>query len=348
MRIAIAHVDLVLLWHLALLLLACSQRTSDAVVNLNLKSSKLSNLLRSVDPIKEGADDNDNTAAAANGVDESSSERGQKSTLEKPQDIIQLDLSGRINALIAGPVTPRDPNSLESPAQPLVILSEDNPLSFIFSTDYDFSRCWYGARRLVGTLQWAPQSPPASSFWRHFVPSRVDVSREEGLQCDEIGANQAAAHWSREEKLQPTLQVRQTDTGDKSLSVQIRPRQPNNRLTYELNLHSSERLLPVPARSEACYLPDITVNALGHVEARNEVGFPWRNAWWGTRLAVRRRLGWTALGLAADTDPDTWVRLDVSHSTDTYATTAQLGLQLEEWRSTAHFSLRQDVVVPGN
>ena len=335
-------------WYSCLLLIANAQ----AIVNLNLKSSLISDLLRH----RQGG--------ATSGSDSSQSNSGLESPSKKQSttssDLVRIDLSGRIHSHIAGPCLDDTNTEASEQKRPLIWLPS-SPLSFILGADYDFSKCWYGVQRWFATTRWTPAQTNAN-----WIPSRIDCVREQPhIQTTnrEDGANLIRIDWDiNQDQFHERAQWRRNDVGDSTLSLvhsqSFLPQHPQ-RLALELHVHNRHLPSEIPRthntlQDDDWFLPDITINAMGHIESRNQVSFPWRDAIWGARLVIKRRLGWSCMGLATSTDAggdaesDTWVGLDVSCATaNQAATTARLGAKLENIRATAHVALRQDLVAAG-
>jgi hypothetical protein len=340
--------------------------SADAVVKINLKSSLLTKLLGGDRPAADGGEDLDNGVAA----------QPQKSAVKErlSSDLVQLDLSGRIHSHIIGPlpILPERQNSMstydsgrEESSRPLFWVPA-SPVSVFLSTDYDFSKRWYGARRLLATLRWRKQPsfvPPGGiPFARRMAPAQLDLVGERGLEAGDH-AGEVALQWGSDEEngwlVKPGVRARLTDSGDASVSLTL-PLE-KKRLLCELNVINGKQLAPARHRTsttstdddmDTWWIPDLSINALGHLKSRNEVSFPsplkqYYDGNFGARLVVRRRLGWSVLGMATDQEPETWLRLDLS-CTDAacrYSTTARLSAQLERLRSTAQVSLCQDIAV---
>ena len=302
-----------------------------AVLNLNLKSSHLTDLLRK----------NDARIASQDGA--------QTSKMQQKTDILQLDLSGRMHTHVVGAPQYRLDTDDEI-IRPLIRVG--GPFSLIFSTDYDFSRRWYGAQRFFATLRWKRPFLRTSSL----MPMQVDVVGEQGI---DVGARDASAGqlvfgWGGGDDahgILSTVRVRTTRSGDASLKVAL---PVHKRVDLEMNFVNGKQLPHqerIRKKLEDWWIPDVALNALGHLKSQNEGWFrsPLKqfDGSFGVRLTVRRRLGWSVLGLATDQEPETWVGVDLQSidGQNRYSTTARVEAQLQRLRRSAHLSLRQDVAV---
>ena len=293
-----------------------------AVVNINLKSSQLSELLRR----SEG------TVTTQDGAQ---IPVPPKNPQQQMTDILQLDLSGRMHTHLVG--AKQSDDEIIRPIIPV-----DGPFSLIFSTDYDFSQRWYGARRFLTTLRW---KRPYASIFSPLMPVQVDVVGERGI---DVGAGDASAGqlvfgWGRGD----TVRLRTTKSGDASLKVAL---PVHKRVHMEMNLVNGKQLPHQERKNlEDWWIPDVAINAMGHLKSQNRGWFksPLKqfDGSFGVRLVVRRRLGWSVLGLATDQEPETWVGVDLQSidARNRYSTTASVEAQLQRLRSSAQLSLCQDI-----
>jgi hypothetical protein len=308
----------------------------EAAVNLNLKSSLLQNLLRG-----------DRNAV---GDDQATEARRQK----QKAGMIQLDLSGKVNTHVIGPVLRLPESRQSSDGQNRPLIETNRPLSFIVSADYDFAQRWYGARRLYATLRWKQER--LGRVFGKFLPVLIDLVGERGLDGGrEATAGQLVFRWDNSGTVVSTVKARATRSGDVSLSLVL---PVHNRIDFEMNVvngfqlpkASSARMRQEP--DSDWWIPNVAVNALGYLRSQNDVCFrsPLRqfDGSFHVRLVVRCRLGWSALGLAMDQEPEYWVGLHVQSSDDKRnqcSTTARIEAQLYRLRDSAHVSIRQDVAV---
>ena len=318
----------------------------EAVVNLNLKSSQLSKLLRE-NPSNTSTETITPTAA---------NNKKQKA------DMLQLDLSGRVDTLIVGPEScTRLPTAAAAAAaddtQVRPLIGTDRPFSVIASAEYDFSKAWYSVRRLFGTVRWINPNGHLNQHYRRLVPSQIDLIGELALagadSYDPI-AGEIVVGWDDGEARAMTtkLNTRIANSGTASVSLAV---PVNHRVDLEMKVSNSLQLpsqvaIAQPKKNDSWWIPDVSINALGHFRSQNEGWFqsPFKQYYdgsFGVRVVVRQRLGWSMLGAATDTDPDTWVcfHLKSLDRDRRYATTARVRAQLQRPLASAHLSVSHNV-----
>eukprot|EP00977_Amphora_coffeiformis_P019815 scaffold7485_cov176-Amphora_coffeaeformis.AAC.2 len=309
----------ILLW---LLLVVARVSSVNAGLNLNFRSKQLSNII---------------------GNKESSPPEQNEAKKESP-DLLRLDLSGRLQILLAG-----NQQEEESPirvTRPLLPLKVGKTLSnrFVpkrvnFAVDYDFARSLWGIIRLVPEAVWEVSHGSGKYFL--YSPHQVGVSILQGVAPGIENALETQVRWtnpwhqSTDARESALLRMRCQDTGLASISCSV-PLHP--RVSYEgalsKNLWGPPTTLPLPGattRQQDWWLPDICINALGAMQAHNQVWMGRTSARrLGFRLSVRKQLEWSILSSPVEQDSKTHISLQVEGATSQWRTGVRLESTLDE------------------
>ena len=300
-----------LAWHLLFLIIMGLHATisSGASINLNLKSGLLTRLLGEYSSNRNANDPVDPSSATAAAVSK-----------EPTKGKVSLDLSGQYHCLIAGP---RDNRGTKETLIPLFCLGTVTkgwtPPSLFLSIEYNFSRAWYGATRLLTNLQWSYQSHEIRTETSG-SPFTINVKMEKDLEktdeyAAEVGLSLKA--WNRKP---PHLAVRWEAT-----CRQVMVSAPLHRC---LELAWRSILLPkkpttsyfasrLPAATEDWWIPNLMINTAGRLTSKNEFGLGMnKRRRMGVRLMIRRQLGWSAFGGGISDDQNTLVKLEVTGMDD--------------------------------
>lgn len=155
----------------------------DASVNLNLKSSVLSNILRP--PGEEEDDDQQQQHPQQNRFN--TPRRGNQKVRDdknkEESNFLRLDLSGRAQCHLLGPVVLDAPTTTTRP----MIRTTAGPfpaLAVVVGADYDFSQRWYGATRLLASLGWHKQSTASSSITSSNMAVAVAMDTDDRTDAD--------------------------------------------------------------------------------------------------------------------------------------------------------------------
>ena len=324
------------LWRL--LISVCFVKLGSADVNLNLKSSFLTDLL------KEKSIDKEN---------------GSSSSVLSRQaaDLLKLDMTGKVQCHVLGPPD-EDPRS-ERALVPFV--KTPGPPTVIVGANYDFSHRRLGVTRFLTTLRWK-RNVERNNVLPYILPIRLDVSAEHALVGDRDYAAELQVDWeSNVDRLATFIKARLDSRGITGLSFFVpfhRRFQWQGKLTSSIPQKPDPSFeLPPPSRTtnrdNPWWVPDIRINALGHVESNNEAWFnsPFRNeqqqdSRLGFRLAIRRRLQWRALGLPSDDyEPDTTLRLEIRGVNAQTMATARLEAELERPLQSIRLAVLQELIV---
>ena len=282
----------------ALILIECVQHIR-AGLNLNFKSQQLTNIFHS----------------------RKSPEVQQEVPKKESPDFLRLDLSGRIQVLLAGQETETASTKIIKPIFPWQH-STSNPFvprNVDVSLDYDFAKSSFGILRLVpGCTFDIPNERPAKAY----IPCRLDMALEKGLAAGVENAIETRVWWkpwrhNSYTALEPScVALRYEDTGHSALSCSL-PLHP--RVSFEgtlsKNLWGSRTRLAVPKSTtsdEDWWLPDLSISALGRMQANKQIWFGKGSSRWGFRLAVRRQLEWSILNNPSVDQQDAKTYLSVS------------------------------------
>jgi hypothetical protein len=395
-------------------------------ISLNIKSSQLSSLLSG-----ERNDKSDVQGISSIHSPEAESPSKKSSGITDTSSLVRLDLSGRLNIDLLGPVL-----QYQSPSETLPLIRVPVEFSATKSTgkasqamhsaipnvqvgiDYDFGRKWWGFTGFRTAARWTrfrtlsrdpTGNDESSSLKRNgllsavlgyrisrLVPISLEIGNEYSTTAcrydtfthadHEFGANGAGrvtVQWlplveaSASETtrganmLHPSVTGKILTNGSSGLSASL---PLNRRFRLQWNLSNAKtRLIPKPSVSPEgkfdWVIPDVSINALGLLESRNEAwvkterfpfleGAPSVGGNVGFRLYIRRQLQWNALSIGASPSADsarfdessysTLLRLDVK-AIDTFrsgmSTTARLETILERPIDSTSISLIQETNV---
>ena len=316
-----------LLW-LLLLLLPHIITTVHAGLNLKFRSQQLSNIL---------------------GGKEQSSPPQQKEPKKESPDFLRLDLSGRLQILIAG----RDEQEEESAtriAKPLLPIKSEKILTNPFvpqkvnlAVDYNFAQSPWGVLRLVPEAVWdLSDGIGQDSLYR---PRQLDLAMEQGVAPGTENALETRVWWKNpwrqstdvvmQSRASPVVRIRCQNTGLASIScgVPLHPR-VSYEGTFSKNLWGPRTRLPVPdatTMQQAWWLPDICINALGAMQAHNQVWMGRASARrLGFRLSIRKQLEWSLLNSPVEQDSKTYISLQVEGATSQWHSGVRLESSLDE------------------
>jgi hypothetical protein len=397
-------------------------------ISLNIKSSQLSSLLSGE---RNEKSDIQGISSIHSPEAESSSKKSSRiiNTLRDTSSLVRLDLSGRLNIDLLGPVL-----QYQSPPETLPLIrvpvefseSASKPSRTMCSAipnvqvgiDYDFGQKWWGFTGFRTAARWTrfrsmsrdpTGSDESSSLERkgllstvlgyrisRLVPISLEIGNEYSTTAcrydafthadHEFGANGAGrvtVQWpplveaSASETarganmLCPSLTGKILTNGSSGLSALL-PLHRRFRLHWNLS-NAKTRLTQKPTVSPEgkfdWVIPDVSINALGLLESRNEAwvktkripfleGAPSAGGSVGFRLYIRRQLQWNALSIGVSPSADsarfdessysTLLRLDVK-AIDTFrsgmSTTARLETILERPIDSTSISLIQETNV---
>jgi hypothetical protein len=223
------------------------------------------------------------------------------------------------------------------------------PPSLILSIEYNFSRAWYGATRLLTTLQWSYRSDEVDTETSG-SPFTVNVKTEKDLENPGEYAAEVGVSWKTLNRNPAHLAIRwEPYCGQVSVSAPLHKR---------LDLAWRSILLPkkpttgyfvsrFPSPTEDWWIPNLMINTAGRLTAKNEVGLVVnKKRRVGVRLMISRQLGWSAFGGAIVDDPDTLMRLEVT-GMDNRAesvSTATMETVLERVRASTRWTLSHEQV----
>jgi hypothetical protein len=324
-------------WRLFLMML-CLHVTMTAgaqPINLNLKSGLLSRLLGDSSNSNERFDSSSSTAA---------------SSRESLKGKVSLDLSGKYHCLVAGPQEQRKTQGTLIPLFGLGTTTKGwTPPSLILSIEYNFSRAWYGATRLLTDIQWSYRSDeletePSES------PFTINVKTEKDLEKPGEYAAEVGASWKALNRNPVHLAVRwEPSCGQVSASAPLHKRLE---LAWRCILLRNKPTTGYfasrfPSPSDDWWIPNLMINTGGRLTSKNEVALAFdKKRRIGVRLMVRRQLGWSAFGGAIVDDPDTLVRLEVRGMDDGAESfsTATMETVLERVRESTRWTLSHEQV----
>ena len=281
------------------------------------------------------------------------SSREQKQPKKESPDLLRLDLSGRLQILIAGHQQEEEPpTKVVRPLLPLKVekLSSNPfvPKRVNLAVDYDFAQSIWGIIRVVPEAVWdVSHSLEEDSLYR---PQQVGVSIQQGIAPGMENALATEVRWKNpwrrwtKARASPVLRIRCKETGLASISCGI-PLHP--RMSYEgsfsKDLWGPPTRLPLPdptTRQQDWWLPDICINALGAMQAHNQIwmGRP-SEPRLGFRLTVRKQLEWSVLNSPLEQDTKTHISLQVEGAASQWRTGLRLESTLDEPLATARFAL---------
>jgi hypothetical protein len=228
-------------------------------------------------------------------------------------------------------------------------------------------------------------------FWSRLVPAGVKIQAEHCLQDDREFVGQVAVDWEHPDFVdsqegRPSVQARFDSTGKTEAFIQL-PLHQRLQVQWKVSTSNDGDIMQVPHYQEseegptatkrggssssssgdenAWWMPDVSVDALGRMESKNEAWLPspmfGPGGRVGLRLFVSRRLNWNAMGFANDgMESQTLLKLEVQaisggssrgvlQDTDTTnypkgqsITTARLETELERPVSAARLFVLQE------
>ena len=330
-----------------LLLVLLQASCIHAGLNLNFRSQQLSNLL---------------------GAQQSSQQSPQPSVQTKKEspDFLRLDLSGRLQILLAGHETTTTTPTTNRIIRPLLPLRESEksspylPDQVNLSVDYDFAQCSWGVLRIVPSYIWKlgrPYHRPYQDDDDSADEPALEIAIEKNLASG-IPSAVEGRYLNQQGCL---LRARCENTGLVSLSCWL---PLHSRLSYQGTLarhvwgsqphQASTSRLPneTNLQQEDWWLPDLSLSALGTLQAQKQVWVtpPSRQATEttnnnrrvGFRISVRRQLDWSMLqqqNTAAPHDGKTRVRLQVEGAAPDWRVGALLESTLEAPVQDSHTTL---------
>ena len=331
------------LWRFILFITLQGVLGAGAPINLNFKSGLLSRLL--------------GNSPATEKDSGSFRDSGSATSKERSKGRVSLDLSGCYHCLVAGPRT--DP-TVEGAPIPLfssgVQTKGWSPPSLILSAQYNFSQAWYGATRLISSLQWSYQrdDPKLAKNNKVAMPFTVKLKSEKGLTESDDYAAELDVSWKGvdPDRNPPNLSLRWAPTCSqvaiaapllqrvdfvwKSLFLQRRPSSG----------HFSSQFIPSP--QEDWWIPILKINTAGRLTSRNQAGFlVGKKRRVGVRLVLSRQLGWSAFGGTPISDvQETLMRLEVTGMDDRAESfsTVTMETALERIRTSTHWTLTHEQV----
>jgi hypothetical protein len=288
---------------LVLLLLVDLSHAKANVVNLNLKSARLENSLRT-----ENTKDSVPPPATPTTITSPSSSSSKK-------NLIQLDLSGTAELFLRGP-SPVD----EDAAHPMFVsssLSSTRPRQpFILATaEYNFHQKWYGLTRLGSIFRWKTKTT-AMREGNPFLPKRVDCKADTDLASSlAIETTGLVLDWNADqhERNRPSLEIkldhglgvarlgsflplhRRLDVRLQSHGIWRRHQKQATGFFSPTSKHIREHL--------DWWIPDLSMNTMGQVSSQNQVhGNVGRSHESSrlveVRLVLRRNLSFTGMETA--------------------------------------------------
>jgi hypothetical protein len=303
-----------------------------------------------------------------------SNSRNGRSLPPKPKapEHLRLDLSGHVETHLVGPAPVDD--ALPPPVFELPI-SNFVRVSVLTGANYDFSQQWFGVNRIFGTLRFhwtqkwhrplqGEQRAPiqTTSLLQKLRLSSLDLTREQSLLHMRDRATTLGCKLGRDKVLLSEIKIRITDAGQRDVSLSI----PwMRRFCWQCNVSNPDHLSPTlfPGSSKKYYatnrdteddwwIPDVRVDALGQIEAKNEVWFRSSRKssdGFGTNLGfmlkVKRRTNFSPLGFSGSAEPEcTQLSLDVCHvgHAQRLANTLRVETLLEQPLASMRFLLRQN------
>jgi len=393
-------------------LLSLPSAVHAAGVRLNLKSAVLSNLL-GIPQDTDESNDKGSSWGATNASQKNAASRDRPAGSKKNEpvqkkdpDLLRLDLSGNIQCQLVGPTT--------ATSQPLFVTEPYSSSQLLprvtLSADYDFSKRWYGATRLLASVgcrrktnppgsamttsetdndyndvdaaELAPMSTAdietrnAGSIWSNLrvLPTGFHARAEQGLLLEEEGdvAGQIVIDWGDSE-IADTIEnngeefssvtARIESTGKRGVAVSL-PLHQRLKLQWKVsdNVQNGEFKSPLETMEQeetenAWWMPDISVDALGRMESKNQAWFQSPLGRTGVRFSCSRRLNWNAMGFGGDgMESQTLLQLQVQAVQQSQGsgggrssavkrqstTTAQLQTILERPLSSARLVVRQE------
>lgn len=301
-----------------------------AGLNLNFRSQQLSNIF---------------------GGKQSPPPQQEKSNRKKESpDLLRLDLSGRLQILLAASQGEEEPTTARviEPLFPLTTVNKSmnpfTPKKVKFSIDYDFARSLWGIFRMVPEAVWdVPSGAEEDALYR---PRQVDLALEQGVAPCIENALETRLWWKHPwlrvnastppPPSSPVLRLRCENTGYASVSCGL-PLHP--RVSYQgiisKNVWGPPRALSVPeptTMQQDWWLPDICINALGALQAHNQVWMGRANSIprLGFRLSVRKQLEWSILNSPVEQDSKTHISLQVDGAASQWKTGIRLESTLDE------------------
>lgn len=245
------------------------------------------------------------------------------------QDFLHVDMTGRLHFHLAGPLTAENPEIV-----PFFVVRNNFP-SWVLAGDYDLSqtrRKNLGIRRLLTSWTWRLPSESISPR-----PSRVQVLASYDFETTRprVVEGSLAADWPAPNG-NLSLLAKQATNGQRELILSL-PLLP--RFTWQGSLSSYRRSTVATAEhTTASWIPEIHVNALGHVAAHQHVTWnPSRP--WKLDLSLRRRLSWGGTDATGEL-ANTKLRVQLT-SPVSWGTSARLETALEEPWSSLHVTVEQ-------
>lgn len=297
--------------------------------------------------------------------------KGAKNDSQSSSDGLRLDLSGRMQVLLAGndaadqlPQLPEETQTSPPPRimKPILALPPARRPWHLrqvhLALDYDFAQSALGVLRLGPTLLW--NAPTTSSSNQRAMPRQVELAIEKGIASGVQNAVEAFLCWkpwrNSDSSVSPTLRCRCHDSGLASLSCSL----PLHRrvsyqaaISHDLLGERTRLALPdVTTTHQDWWLPQLFISPLGVMKAHKQVWLdgqaiasqqPQR---WGIRLAVRRQLEWSLWNTAPSLDddtPSTVVSLQVEGATSSWRAGVRLESTLEEPIAAARATLSTHV-----
>jgi hypothetical protein len=315
-------------------------------INLNLKSGLLSRLLGDSSSPKR----NSNERGGSSSSSSSSSTAAAAPSTESLKGKVSLDLSGQYHCLVAGPQEERKTQGTLIPLFGLGTVTKGwTPPSLILSIEYNFSRAWYGATRLLTNLQWLYRSDELETE-RSSSPFTINVKTEKGLEEPGDYAAEVGVSWKALNRNPAHLEVRwEPSCGQVSVSV---PLHKSLELVWRSILVQKKPATGYfesrfPSPTEDWWIPNLMMNTAGRLTAKNEVALAVnKKRRIGIRLMVSRQLGWSAFGGAIVDDPDTLLRLEVRGMDDRAESFSAAAMEtvLERVRASTRWTLSHEQV----
>lgn len=311
----------------------------DAEFKLKFRSKQLSNIM-------SGRSSSNNKSSVKD-------EAPKTSGSAKSPDFLRLDLSGRLQILLAG----QEEEMPSRVVKPLFSFKESLlspffvPLRVNLGIDCDFAQSTLGLLRAVPECTWG-------LFWpatlRKHSPNQFDLAAEKGIAEGVTDALEARLWWkpssdslSMSPQPLPSLRMRCEKTGLGSLSCTV---PLLRRITYEgtlsRNIWGSGMPLAVPkatTMNQDWWLPDLSINSIGNMQANKQIWIgPEAGApRYGFRFAIRRNLEWSIWNTSVDPQQDakTYISVQLDASARRWRTGARIESTLEEPLRSAQLNL---------